>query len=59
MSIVEVRHALKTCSGTIELQIATEQTLAFGVELGDAWCDILVHHSKRFRVDDAKTKEHG
>ncbi|XP_012249096.2 uncharacterized protein LOC100742086 isoform X2 [Bombus impatiens] len=42
MSILEARSALKTCSGTVELQIAREPAFAFGEELGDTWGDILV-----------------
>lgn len=57
ISIAEARHALKTSSETIQLQIAKEPILAFGAELGDAWCDILVR-TKRFRDDDVETKEH-
>ena len=42
MSIVEARNALRTCSGTVELQIARQPTFAFGEELGDTWGDILI-----------------
>ncbi|XP_048266249.1 uncharacterized protein LOC100649614 isoform X3 [Bombus terrestris] len=42
MSILEARSALKTCSGTVELQIAREPAFAFGEELGDTWGDTLV-----------------
>ncbi|XP_060818471.1 uncharacterized protein LOC132908449 isoform X2 [Bombus pascuorum] len=42
MSILEARSALRTCSGSVELQIAREPTFAFGEELGDTWGDILV-----------------
>ncbi|CAD1475670.1 unnamed protein product, partial [Heterotrigona itama] len=42
MSIVEARNALRTCSGTVELQIARQPTFTFGEELGDTWGDILI-----------------
>lgn len=42
MSIIEARNALRTCSGTVELQIARQPTFAFGEELGDTWGDILI-----------------
>ncbi|XP_043516570.1 uncharacterized protein LOC122532126 isoform X2 [Frieseomelitta varia] len=42
MSIIEARNALRTCSGTVELQIARQPTFTFGEELGDTWGDILI-----------------
>ncbi|KZC09971.1 PREDICTED: uncharacterized protein LOC107188091 [Dufourea novaeangliae] len=42
MSIAEARNALRSCTGTVELQIAREPTFTFGEELGDTWGDILV-----------------
>lgn len=42
MSMAEARNALRSCVGTVELQIAREPTFTFGEELGDTWGDILV-----------------
>ena len=56
MLIVEARHTLKTCSGTIELQIFEEPTSAFGVELGDTWCDILVRTRNDFEMTMLKQR---
>ena len=42
MSIAEARNALRSCVGTVELQIAREPTFPFGEELGDTWGDMLV-----------------
>ena len=42
MSITEARNALRSCVGTVELQIAREPTFTFGEELGDTWGDMLV-----------------
>ncbi|XP_076175875.1 uncharacterized protein LOC143151031 isoform X2 [Ptiloglossa arizonensis] len=39
MSIMEARNALRSCLGTVELQIAREPTFTFGEELGDTWSD--------------------
>ncbi|XP_043261883.1 uncharacterized protein LOC122402826 [Colletes gigas] len=39
MSILEARNALRSCTGTVELQIAREPTFTFGEELGDTWSD--------------------
>lgn len=54
MSIVEARHVLKTCSGTIELQIANEPTLAFGNELGETSSELLVRTRNDFKMSTLK-----
>ncbi|XP_012270209.1 uncharacterized protein LOC105694274 isoform X2 [Orussus abietinus] len=42
MSVAEVRHALRSCFGSVELQIAREPTFVFGEEPGDTWGDTLM-----------------
>ena len=37
MSLAEAKNALKSCVGSVELQIAREPTYFFGNELGDTW----------------------
>lgn len=41
MSMVEARNALRSCVGTVELQIAREPNPAFGEEIGDTWGNAL------------------
>ncbi|XP_046434744.1 uncharacterized protein LOC124186789 isoform X1 [Neodiprion fabricii] len=45
MSAVEARTAVRSCSGTVELQIAREPTFAFG-ELGDTWGDVVMSRAR-------------
>lgn len=45
MSIAEARTALRSCSGTVELQIAREPSFAFG-ELGDTWGDVVMSRAR-------------
>ncbi|XP_020286156.1 uncharacterized protein LOC109855877 isoform X2 [Pseudomyrmex gracilis] len=49
MSIAEARNALRSCVGTVELQIAREPNSAFGEEIGDTWGNTV----GRTRSDDA------
>lgn len=41
MSMVEARNALRSCVGTVELQVAREPNPAFGEEIGDTWGNAL------------------
>lgn len=41
MSMAEARNALRSCVGTVELQIAREPNTAFGEEIGDTWGNAL------------------
>ncbi|XP_011875362.1 PREDICTED: uncharacterized protein LOC105566176 isoform X2 [Vollenhovia emeryi] len=41
MSMIEARNALRSCVGTVELQIAREPNPAFGEEIGDTWGNAL------------------
>lgn len=41
MSMVEARNTLRSCVGTVELQIAREPNPAFGEEIGDTWGNAL------------------
>lgn len=45
MSVAEARTALRSCSGTVELQIAREPSFAFG-ELGDTWGDDVMSRAR-------------
>lgn len=42
MSMAEARNALRSCVGTVELQIAREPNSAFGEEIGDTWGNALI-----------------
>jgi len=42
MSMAEARNALRSCVGTVELQIAREPNSAFGEEIGDTWGNALM-----------------
>lgn len=42
MSMAEARNALRSCVGTVELQIAREPNTAFGEEIGDTWGNALI-----------------
>ncbi|XP_054000545.1 uncharacterized protein LOC128888003 isoform X1 [Hylaeus anthracinus] len=53
LSIVEARNALKSCFGSVELQIAREPTFTFGEELGDTWSDTWGDILVRTRSDSA------
>lgn len=56
MSMAEARNALRSCVGTVELQIAREPSSAFGEEIGDTWGSALT----RTRSDpDAWVSKHG
>lgn len=56
MSMGEARTALRSCVGTVELQIAREPSSAFGEEIGDIWGSALT----RTRSDpDAWVSKHG
>ncbi|XP_036140171.1 LOW QUALITY PROTEIN: uncharacterized protein LOC105837988 [Monomorium pharaonis] len=41
MSMAEARNALRSCIGTVELQIAREPNPTFGKEIGDTWGNAL------------------
>lgn len=41
MSMAEARNALRSCVGTVELQIAREPNPTFGEEIGDTWGNAL------------------
>ncbi|XP_024884857.1 uncharacterized protein LOC112462981 isoform X1 [Temnothorax curvispinosus] len=41
MSMAEARNALRSCVGTVELQIAREPIPSFGEEIGDTWGNAL------------------
>ncbi|KAL0117345.1 hypothetical protein PUN28_010299 [Cardiocondyla obscurior] len=41
MSMTEARSALRSCVGTVELQIAREPNPTFGEEIGDTWGNAL------------------
>ncbi|XP_011640789.1 uncharacterized protein LOC105429488 isoform X1 [Pogonomyrmex barbatus] len=41
MSMAEARNALRSCVGTVELQIAREPNTTFGEEIGDTWGNAL------------------
>lgn len=41
MSMAEARNALRSCVGTVELQIAREPNSAYGEEIGDTWGNAL------------------
>ncbi|XP_011159790.2 uncharacterized protein LOC105195869 isoform X2 [Solenopsis invicta] len=41
MSMTEARNALRSCVGTVELQIAREPNPTFGEEIGDTWGNAL------------------
>ncbi|XP_018404902.1 PREDICTED: uncharacterized protein LOC108781443 [Cyphomyrmex costatus] len=41
MSMAEARNALRSCVGTVELQIAREPNSVFGEEIGDTWGNAL------------------
>lgn len=45
MSVGEARTAVRSCAGTVELQIAREPSFAFG-ELGDTWGEILMSRAR-------------
>ncbi|XP_046752192.1 uncharacterized protein LOC124415010 [Diprion similis] len=45
MSAAEARTAVRSCSGTVELQIAREPSFAFG-ELGDTWGDVVMSRAR-------------
>lgn len=49
MSIAEARNALRSCVGTVELQIAREPNSPFGEEIGDTWGNTV----SRTQSDDA------
>ncbi|XP_076295729.1 uncharacterized protein LOC143216502 isoform X2 [Lasioglossum baleicum] len=59
MSILEARNALRSCVGTVELQIAREPAFTFGDELGDTWGDMLVRTRSDSDVWTLKEEEIG
>lgn len=46
MSEIEARNALRSCFGTVELQIAREPTFAFGGEFGETWTENTIVRTK-------------
>lgn len=42
MSMAEARNAIRSCVGTVELQIAREPNFTFGDEIGDTWGNALI-----------------